>query len=61
VKLLAAFALGTFVAYAVVVVAVTDWLEIDWSFKPEDEIGRKGLRQWGYVYEEWPSSLDKRK
>jgi hypothetical protein len=29
-KLLAAFALGTILAWVAVVLAVTDWLEIDW-------------------------------
>lgn len=29
-RLLAAFALGTVVAYTVALFAVTDWLEIDW-------------------------------
>lgn len=32
-KLLAAFALGSLVAYTVAVVALTDWLEIDWNFR----------------------------
>lgn len=62
VKALAFVALGAVLAYTVAIVAITDWLEIDWSFKPEDETGRKGLRQWGNcVCEEWLAELDKRK
>lgn len=33
-KLLAAFALGTVVAYTVAIVALTDWPRIDWRIGP---------------------------
>ena len=34
VKLLAAFAIGTVVAYGFALYALTDWLEIDWRIGP---------------------------
>jgi hypothetical protein len=34
VRSLAFVALGAALAYTVAIVVITDWLEIDWSFKP---------------------------
>jgi len=33
-KFLAAFAIGTVVAYGIALYVVTDWLEIDWRIGP---------------------------
>jgi len=54
VKSLAFIALGAALAYTVAIVALTDWLEIDWRIGPEEKTGRDGLKQWGsFVMEEW--------
>jgi hypothetical protein len=51
VKALAFVALGAALAYTVAIVALTDWLEIDWSFKSDE---KKPLARWdGYKPGDW--------
>lgn len=42
-------ALGAALAYTVAIIALTDWLEIDWSFRPDEPTSKPpdgGLLYW---------------